>query len=140
MGCSKKKFRTERSPRSIILLFSCIPPRMLVLSAALLRTSLLRSFGTLNHFLPWCRRVGIRRAHTHDGSEPARLREGFEHQDYKDRKRCRQKRTRPAEQPRPEDEPQEENRRREAKAPAHQHRREGVLSQNVYHYDSRDYE
>src|SRR5215207_11539806 len=108
MGCSKKKFRTERSPSAIILFFSCFRPRMPFSSAALLRTCLLRSFGTLDHFLLWCRSVGIRRAHAHDGSEPARLRKGLQHQDQKDRKRCRQKRSRPAKQPRPEDKPQEE--------------------------------
>src|SRR5919112_5108193 len=126
MGCSKKKFRTEDSPIAIILLFSCIPPRMLVLSAALLRSCLLRSFGTLDLLLG-DRRVGIRRAHTHDARKPARLREGLEHQDQKDRERCSQKRSRPAKQPRPEDEPDEENCRREAKPSSHQHRRECVL-------------
>src|ERR687898_3632141 len=105
MGCSKKKLRIERSPSAIILLFSCLGPRMPFSSAVLLRTCLLRSFGTLDHPLLGCRRVVIRRAHTHDGSEPARLREGLEHQDQKDRKRCRQKRARPPEQPRPEDKP-----------------------------------
>src|ERR671910_2579253 len=102
MGCSKKKFRTERSPSAIILLFSCFRPYMPFSSATLLRTCLLRSFGTLDHLL-WRRNVGIRRAHTHDAGKPARLREGIEHQDQKDRKRCRQKRSRPAKQPRPED-------------------------------------
>src|SRR5918993_5691990 len=135
MGCSKKKLRIERSPSLIIPPITCLRPRMPFSSAALLRTCLLRSFGTLDHPLLGYRRVVIRRAHTHDGSEPARLREGLEHQDQKDRKRCRQKRSRPAKQPRPEEKPYEENCRREAKTPAHQHRRERVLGQNVDHYD-----
>src|ERR671910_3021138 len=110
MGCSKKKLRIERSPSLIIPPITCLRPRMPFSSAALLRTCLLRSFGTLDHLLLGCRRVGSGSADTHDASEPARLREGLQHQDYKDRKRCRQKRPRPTEQPRPEDEPQEENR------------------------------
>src|SRR5919112_4168189 len=138
MGCLKKKFRTERSPRSIILLFSCVLPRMPCSSAALFRTCPLRSFGTLDHLLLGCRRVGIRSAHAHDGSEPARLREGLQHQDQKDRKRCRQKRSRPAKQPRPEDKPDEENGRREAAPPSHKHRRERVLCQYVDDYYSCD--
>src|SRR5215212_4013297 len=123
MGCSKKKFRTERSPRSMILLFSCFRPRMPCSSAALLRTCPLRSFGTLDHLLLGRRNVGIRSAHAHDGSEPARLRERIEHQDQEDRKGCRQKRARSAKQPRPEDKPDEENCRREAEPPSHKHRR-----------------
>src|SRR5215208_6505822 len=108
MGCSKKKLRIERSPRSIILLFSCFRPRMPFSSAALLRTCLLRSFGTLDRLLGG-RGGRIRRSHTHDGSEPARLREGLQHQDYKDGERRCQKRSRPAKQPRPEDKPDKEN-------------------------------
>src|SRR5215211_5678708 len=109
MGCSKKKLRIERSASAIILLFSCFRPRMPFSSAALLRTCLLRSFGTLDHLLLGCRRVGSRSAYTHDASEPARLRESLQHQDYKDGERRCQKRSRPTEQPRPEDKPQEEN-------------------------------
>src|SRR5215213_4571745 len=86
------------------------------------------------------RRVGIRSAYTHDTRKPARLRKGLEHQDYKDGERRCQKRSRPAKQPRPEDKPDKENCRREAKPPAHQHRRECVLGQYVDHYDSCDYE
>src|SRR5918997_6991958 len=137
MGCSKKKFRTERSPIAIIPLFSCIPPRMLILSVALLRICPLCSFGTLEHLL-WRRNVGIRRAHTHDARKPARLREGLEHQDQKYGEGCRQKSSRPAKQPRPEDKPDEENCRREAKPPAHQHRRECVLRKDVDYYDPHD--
>src|SRR5215207_2890661 len=140
MGCSKKKFRTERSPRSIIPLFSCIPTRMPFSSAVLLRSCPSRSFGTLCRLLLGCKRVGIRRAYTHDARKPARLREGLEHQDQKDRKRCRQKRARPAKKPRPEDKPDEENCRRDAKPPSHKHRRECVLGQYVDHYDSCDYQ
>src|SRR5215217_1239374 len=138
MGRSKKTFRIERSPRSIIPLFSCFRPRMPSSSAVLLRT---RSLGLVRYSRPpplGCRRVGFRRAHTHDARKPARLREGLEHQDQKDRKRCRQKRARPAKQPRPENKPDEENRRREAEPPAHKHRRERVLCQYVDDYYSCD--
>src|SRR5829696_2686993 len=137
MGCSKKKLRIERSPRSIIPPITSLRPRMLFSSAALLRTCAL---AFIRYACPplGSRRVVIRRAHTHDGSEPARLREGLEHQDQKDRKRCRQKRSRPAKQPRPEDKPDEKNCRREAEPPPNQHRRECVLSQYVDHYDSCD--
>src|ERR671910_2077036 len=110
MGCSKKKFRTERSPSLIIPPITSLRPRMPFSSAVLLRTCAL---AFIRYACPplGSRRIGIRWADTHDASEPARLREGFEHQDYKDRKRCRQKRPRPAKQPRPEDKPKEENRR-----------------------------
>src|SRR5215204_6983371 len=110
-----KKARIERSPSSRNAPFSCFRPRMPFSSAALLRTCPLRSFGTLDHLLLGRRNVGIRSAHAHDGSEPARLRERIEHQDQEDRKWCRQKRARSAKQPRPEDKPNEENCRREAK-------------------------
>src|SRR5215204_4731445 len=122
MGCSEKKFRTERSPTLTILLFSCLPPRMPFSPAALLRTLALRlSWGLLDHLPPLGGVVGIGRARAHDARKPARLREGIEHQDQKDRKGCRQKRPRSPEQPRPEDKPQEEDRRGEAEPPAHQH-------------------
>src|SRR5215208_745382 len=140
MGCSKKKFRTERSPSAITPLLSCFRPRMPFSSAVLLRT---RSLGLIRYYRlppPGGRRVGIRWADTHDARKPARLRERLQHQDQKDRERRRQKRSRPAKQPRPEDKPDEKNCRREAKPPAHQHRRECVLSQNVDHYDSCDYQ
>src|SRR5215204_6564563 len=106
MGCSKKKFRTERSPSLIIPPITSLRPRMLFSSAALLRTCAL---AFIRYAWPplGSRRVGIRSAYTHDASEPARLREGLEHQDQKDRKRCRKKRSRPAKQPRPEDKPDE---------------------------------
>src|SRR5215204_2430919 len=132
-----KKARIERSPSSRNAPFSCFRPRMPFSSAALLRTCPLRSFGTLDYLL-WGRNFGIRSAHTHDGSEPARLRERIEHQDQEDRKGCRQKRARSAKQPRPEDKPDEEDCRREAEPPSHKHRRERVLCQNIYHYDPRD--
>src|SRR5215212_5289794 len=135
MGCSKKKFRTERSPSAIIPLFSCVPPRMPVSSAVLLRSCPSRSFGSLCRLLLGCMRVGIRRADTHDARKPARLGERLEHQDQKDRERRRQKRAGTAEQPRPEDKPDEENRRREAEPPSHKHRRERILCQYVDDYD-----
>src|SRR5215213_3033214 len=110
MGCSKKKLRTERSPSLIIAPITSLRPRMLFSSAVLLRTCAL---AFIRYAWPplGSRRVGIRSAYTHDGSEPPRLRESLEHQDYKDGERCRQKRARPAKQPRPEDKPKEENRR-----------------------------
>src|SRR5215210_9376578 len=82
--------------------------------------------------------VGIRRARTHDARKPARLREGIEHQDQEDRKRCRKERAWSAEQPRPEEKPDEQNRRRDAQAPSHQHRRDRVLGKYVDDRNPRD--
>src|SRR5215208_7307454 len=133
MGCSKKKFRTERSPSVIIPPITSLRPRMLFSSAVLLRTCSLRYsvLSTPATFSGGCRSIGIGSACAHDARKPARLREGCEHQDQKYSERCRQKRARSAKQPRPEDKPDEENRRREAKPPSHQHRRERVLCQHV---------
>src|SRR5688572_20766994 len=102
----------------MILLFPCPRPRISFSSAPLLRTRVLAFIRYARHLLGG-RISGIRRAHTHNACKPAGLREGREHQDQKDRKWCRQKRARTAEQPRPEDKPDEENCRREAKPPAH---------------------
>src|SRR5215207_6483136 len=103
MGCSKKKFWTERLPTSMIPSFSCFQPRMSLLPAALLETRTLCLSGRLDH-LPG-RRLGT--AHAHDAREPARLRKRFEHQDQEDRERRRKKGAWSAEQPRPEDKPDE---------------------------------
>src|SRR5215208_4115249 len=93
-----------------------------------------RVFGRLDRRPLGLRSVGFGTAHAHDVREPARLREGIEHQDQEDRERRRQKRPGSAEQPRPEDEPNEEDGGGDAQAPPHKHRRERVLRENIYDY------
>src|SRR5215218_4401584 len=116
MGCSTKKFRIERLPRSTIPL--SFWSRMPFPSVVLLGTHT-RAFGGPDRRLLGVGGVGLgslglRSAHTHDVRKPARLREGLKHQDQEDRERSSQKRPGSAEQPRPEDEPDKEDRRRDA--------------------------
>src|SRR5215213_6162042 len=99
MGCSKKKLRIERRPSSTIPLFS--PPRMPFRSTVLLGTDA-RAFGGPYRRLLGLGSVGLGSAHTHDIGQPARLREGVQHQDQEDRERRREEGAGSAEQPRPE--------------------------------------
>src|SRR5687768_1912128 len=100
MGCSRK-FTIERLPSSTIPL--SFWPRMPFLSAVLLGTYAWASGGP-NRRLLGVGGVGLGSGHTHDIGQPARLREGLQHQDQEDRERRSQKRPGSAQQPRPEDE------------------------------------
>src|SRR5215208_5887894 len=107
MGCSKKKLRIERRPSSMIPLF--VRPRMPFATSVLLGTHA-RAFGGPDRRLLGIGSLGLGATHAHYVRNPARLREGVQHQDQEDRERRRQERPGSAQQPRPEDEPQKEDR------------------------------
>ena len=86
----------------------------------------------------WTFRLRVGRAYAHDVGQPARLREGVEHDGHEERHGQGQKGAGATEQPSPENERQKHDCRGDAESPAHHHRRENILGQDVDDRNPRD--